>query len=189
MTTTQEIEEALLSREADLAVHSLKDLPTELPAGAFRVLARMHVDDFAALVGVDDFALPRAVALAAYTAGSARVNGLGGTTGTPYKAPICKSTLKCADGGTEVVDVVERHDADAVGERPHGVHARQVHRVRRRQSALDARVVPRRDEVLHRGRARGLLGQQHLLVRLAVHQARQKVRQREGLWRARRRRH
>lgn len=30
---TKEIEEALLSREADLAVHSLKDLPTELPAG------------------------------------------------------------------------------------------------------------------------------------------------------------
>jgi porphobilinogen deaminase len=30
---TKEIEEALLRREADLAVHSLKDLPTELPAG------------------------------------------------------------------------------------------------------------------------------------------------------------
>jgi hydroxymethylbilane synthase len=30
---TKEIEEALLAREADLAVHSLKDLPTELPPG------------------------------------------------------------------------------------------------------------------------------------------------------------
>lgn len=30
---TKEIEEALLAQEADLAVHSLKDLPTELPAG------------------------------------------------------------------------------------------------------------------------------------------------------------
>jgi len=30
---TKEIEEALLRNEADLAVHSLKDLPTELPAG------------------------------------------------------------------------------------------------------------------------------------------------------------
>ena len=30
---TKELENALLSREADLAVHSLKDLPTDLPAG------------------------------------------------------------------------------------------------------------------------------------------------------------
>ena len=30
---TKELETALLNREADLAVHSLKDLPTELPAG------------------------------------------------------------------------------------------------------------------------------------------------------------
>src|SRR5215475_2206600 len=30
---TKELEVALLKREADLAVHSLKDLPTELPTG------------------------------------------------------------------------------------------------------------------------------------------------------------
>jgi hydroxymethylbilane synthase len=30
---TKEIEDALLAREVDLAVHSLKDLPTEIPAG------------------------------------------------------------------------------------------------------------------------------------------------------------
>src|SRR6266404_3877504 len=30
---TKELEVALLNREADLAVHSLKDLPTELPSG------------------------------------------------------------------------------------------------------------------------------------------------------------
>jgi porphobilinogen deaminase len=30
---TKELESALLNGEADLAVHSLKDLPTDLPAG------------------------------------------------------------------------------------------------------------------------------------------------------------
>src|SRR5258705_12584827 len=30
---TKEIEEALLARQVDLAVHSLKDLPTSIPAG------------------------------------------------------------------------------------------------------------------------------------------------------------
>jgi hydroxymethylbilane synthase len=30
---TKEIEDALLAREVDLAVHSLKDLPTEIPTG------------------------------------------------------------------------------------------------------------------------------------------------------------
>ena len=30
---TKELEDALLSKTVDLAVHSLKDLPTELPAG------------------------------------------------------------------------------------------------------------------------------------------------------------
>ena len=32
---TKELEVAMLAGEADLAVHSLKDLPTELPAGLF----------------------------------------------------------------------------------------------------------------------------------------------------------
>lgn len=44
---TKEIEEALVRNEADLAVHSLKDLPTELPAGLKlgAVLPRADVRD------------------------------------------------------------------------------------------------------------------------------------------------
>lgn len=44
---TKELEAALLSRQADLAVHSLKDLPTELPAGLKlgAVTARADVRD------------------------------------------------------------------------------------------------------------------------------------------------
>jgi len=44
---TKELEVALLNDEADLAVHSLKDLPTELPAGLVlgAVLAREDVRD------------------------------------------------------------------------------------------------------------------------------------------------
>lgn len=41
---TKEIEEALLQNQADLAVHSLKDLPTELPAG-LRLAAVTHRAD------------------------------------------------------------------------------------------------------------------------------------------------
>ena len=41
---TKEIEEALLSGQADLAVHSLKDLPTELPAGLQLGAVSVRVD-------------------------------------------------------------------------------------------------------------------------------------------------
>src|SRR5205823_12932622 len=41
---TKEIEEALAAREIDLAVHSLKDLPTELPSG-FELAAITHRED------------------------------------------------------------------------------------------------------------------------------------------------
>lgn len=44
---TKEIDEALLRGDADLAVHSMKDLPTELPAGVFiaAILPRADVRD------------------------------------------------------------------------------------------------------------------------------------------------
>src|SRR5713101_4058218 len=41
---TKEIEEALMARQVDLAVHSLKDLPTTIPAG-LRIAATPERED------------------------------------------------------------------------------------------------------------------------------------------------
>jgi len=48
---TKEIEEALLDGRADLAVHSLKDLPTELPAGLVLAAVPEREDAHDAVVG------------------------------------------------------------------------------------------------------------------------------------------
>jgi hydroxymethylbilane synthase len=48
---TKEIEEALLAERADLAVHSLKDLPTELPAGLMLAGVPAREDPRDAIVG------------------------------------------------------------------------------------------------------------------------------------------
>jgi hydroxymethylbilane synthase len=48
---TKEIEEALLAGRADLAVHSLKDLPTELPAGLTLAATPEREDPRDAIVG------------------------------------------------------------------------------------------------------------------------------------------
>ena len=48
---TKEIEEALLDGSADLAVHSLKDLPTELPAGLVLAVVPPREDPRDAVVG------------------------------------------------------------------------------------------------------------------------------------------
>jgi hydroxymethylbilane synthase len=48
---TKEIEEALLAGRADLAVHSLKDLPTELPAGLVLAATPPREDPRDAIVG------------------------------------------------------------------------------------------------------------------------------------------
>ena len=56
---TKELEEALLARTIDVAVHSLKDMPTELPAGLClrAVPAREDVHD--AMIGLTLAELPR----------------------------------------------------------------------------------------------------------------------------------
>jgi hydroxymethylbilane synthase len=48
---TKEIEDALLAREVDLAVHSLKDLPTEIPAGLQITAIPQREDARDAMVG------------------------------------------------------------------------------------------------------------------------------------------
>src|SRR5690348_10696963 len=48
---TKEIEEALLDGRADLAVHSLKDLPTELPEGLALAAIPVREDPRDAIVG------------------------------------------------------------------------------------------------------------------------------------------
>src|SRR5579864_6610963 len=56
---TKEIEEALLDGRADLAVHSLKDLPTELPAGLVLAAVPEREDPRDAIVGKPLDELPR----------------------------------------------------------------------------------------------------------------------------------
>jgi hydroxymethylbilane synthase len=55
---TKEIEEALLDGRADLAVHSLKDLPTELPAGLTLAAIPAREDARDAMVGMRFAELP-----------------------------------------------------------------------------------------------------------------------------------
>jgi hydroxymethylbilane synthase len=56
---TKEIEEALLQKRADLAVHSLKDLPTELPPGLVLAAVPPREDPRDAMVGRCIAELPR----------------------------------------------------------------------------------------------------------------------------------
>lgn len=81
----REIEEALLAGEIDLAVHSLKDLPVDLPAGLELAAVPERIDPADALVS------PGGVAIEALPAG-ARV-----ATGSPRRAALlreCRPDLR-----------------------------------------------------------------------------------------------
>jgi hydroxymethylbilane synthase len=56
---TKEIEDALLAHEIDIAVHSLKDLPTESPAGLVIAAIPERADPHDALLGFTLDSLPR----------------------------------------------------------------------------------------------------------------------------------
>jgi hydroxymethylbilane synthase len=56
---TKEIEDALLEGRADLAVHSLKDLPTELPVGLMLAAIPAREDPRDAIVGIPIANLPK----------------------------------------------------------------------------------------------------------------------------------
>lgn len=56
---TKEIEDALLAGTIDLAVHSLKDLPTEMPSGLVLAAIPLRESPFDALVGSTLDALPK----------------------------------------------------------------------------------------------------------------------------------
>jgi hydroxymethylbilane synthase len=49
---TKELEVSMLNREIDLAVHSLKDMPTELPAGLILTAITQRADPYDALVSL-----------------------------------------------------------------------------------------------------------------------------------------
>jgi hydroxymethylbilane synthase len=102
---TREIEEALLDRRIDLAVHSMKDLPTELPRGLTIAAIPRRADPYDAIVG-----------------GKLRHLKLGATVGTSSLRRVAQLRLIRPDlniqsirGNVDTrINKVERGDYDAI---------------------------------------------------------------------------
>jgi hydroxymethylbilane synthase len=111
---TKEIEEALLRTEADLAVHSLKDLPTELPASLALGAVLKRAD-------VRDVLVRRAPRTASPAAGLAalRPGATVATSSTRRRAqllalrPDLKIVAIRGNVGTRLRKVAEQEDLDA----------------------------------------------------------------------------
>jgi len=114
---TREIEQALLDGQVDVAVHSLKDLPTEAPA-ALTIAALLPRDD------------PRDVLVAGALVGGSFASGRAALAALPPRARLATSSLRRraellrARGDVEVVELrgnvptrlakVERGEVDGV---------------------------------------------------------------------------
>src|SRR5215475_556399 len=74
---TKELEVALVKKQADIAVHSLKDLPTELPAGLILAATPKRADVRDVLVYRDDewFANPKNHQKEDWTPGQSALRG------------------------------------------------------------------------------------------------------------------
>lgn len=106
---TKELEVALVKGEADIAVHSLKDLPTELPTGLVLVATpkRADVRDVLIYRDADYFANPENHQKEEWTPGQAALKGL---------KP--NSTLKDFPKGATIATSATRRKAQLLAARP-----------------------------------------------------------------------
>lgn len=116
---TRELEEALLDRRIDFAVHSLKDLPTELPAGLdlLAVLPRAATEDV--LLTRSEGGIPGLPASARVGTGSPRramqlLEQRPDLTLLPIRGNVPTRIRKLADGGYDAI-VLARAGLDRLG--------------------------------------------------------------------------
>ncbi|HLX73055.1 MAG TPA: hydroxymethylbilane synthase [Verrucomicrobiae bacterium] len=106
---TKELEVALVKKQADIAVHSLKDLPTELPAGLILAATpkREDVRDVLIYRDADYFANPESHQKEEWTPGQSALTGF-----KPH------TTLKDFPKGTTIATSSTRRKAQLLAARP-----------------------------------------------------------------------